>query len=121
MSSQGLHPKDSELRINMINSKLVSNYVKYKQFQITTGATNCILLVGGFRATSKNALKSQNQQMFSTYVMRCVACNFTKSNTLPWVFFMFLKFYKWYQIAQRITYLFFSVTEYFCDEGGGKF
>ena len=26
-----------------------------------------------------------------------------KSNTLPWVFFMFFKLYKWYQIAQRIT------------------
>ena len=51
ISFQDLHPKDSELRINMINSKLVSNYVKYKQFQITTGATNCILLVGGFTAT----------------------------------------------------------------------
>ena len=26
-----------------------------------------------------------------------------KSNTRPWVFFTFLKLYKWYQIAQRIT------------------
>ena len=34
-----------------------------------------------------------------------IACNFTKSNTLPWVFFTFSKFYRWYQIAQRITYL----------------
>ena len=31
------------------------------------------------------------------------ACNFTKSNTSPWVFFTFFKLYKWYQIAQRIT------------------
>ena len=29
------------------------------------------------------------------------ACNFIESNTPPWVFF---KLYKWYQIAQRITY-----------------
>ena len=28
----------------------------------------------------------------------------TKSNTPPWVFFVFLKFYKWYQIAQSISY-----------------
>ena len=27
---------------------------------------------------------------------------FTKSNTPPWVFFTFIKLYKWYQIAQRI-------------------
>ena len=34
-----------------------------------------------------------------------LACNFTKSNTLPWVFFTFFKLYKWYQIVQRITIL----------------
>ena len=32
------------------------------------------------------------------------ACNFTKINTPPWVFFAFLKLCKWYQIAQRTTY-----------------
>ena len=31
-------------------------------------------------------------------------CNFTKSNTPSWVIFMFFKLYKWYQIAQGITY-----------------
>ena len=31
------------------------------------------------------------------------ACNFTKINTPPWVFFTFFKLYKWYQIAQRTT------------------
>ena len=28
----------------------------------------------------------------------------TKSNTSPWVFFTFLKLYKWYQIAQSVSY-----------------
>ena len=32
------------------------------------------------------------------------ADKFTKSNTPPRVFSMFFKLYKWYQIAQRITY-----------------
>ena len=32
------------------------------------------------------------------------ACNFTKINTPPWVFILFLKLHKWYLIAQRITY-----------------
>ena len=32
------------------------------------------------------------------------ACNFIKSNIPPWAFSTFLKLYKWYQIAQRITY-----------------
>ena len=29
---------------------------------------------------------------------------FTKINTPPWLFFTFFKLYKWYRIAQRITY-----------------
>ena len=32
-------------------------------------------------------------------------CNFTKSNTPPWVFFKFLKLYKWYQIEQHHIYI----------------
>ena len=36
--------------------------------------------------------------------MLLLACNFTKSNALPWVFFTFFKLYNRYQIAQRITY-----------------
>ena len=32
-----------------------------------------------------------------------LACNFTKSNTPPWVFFTFFILCKCYQIAQRIT------------------
>ena len=34
--------------------------------------------------------------------------NFTKSNTPPWVLFTFSKLYKWYQVAQRTTYVFNS-------------
>ena len=33
---------------------------------------------------------------------RFLASNFTKNNTPPWVFFTFLKLYKWYQIAQSV-------------------
>ena len=36
--------------------------------------------------------------------LQASACNFTKSNTRPRVFFTFLKLYKCYQTAQRITY-----------------
>ena len=32
------------------------------------------------------------------------ACTYTKSNTTPWVFFKFFQLYKWYQIAQSITF-----------------
>ena len=35
--------------------------------------------------------------------LQALACNFTKSNTPPLVFFTFFKLYGWYQIAQRTT------------------
>ena len=35
--------------------------------------------------------------------LQASACNFTKINTPPWVFFTCFKLYKWYQIAQRTT------------------
>ena len=38
------------------------------------------------------------------YLYEAKACNFTKSNTPPWVFFTFFKLYKWYQIAQSASY-----------------
>ena len=47
-----------------------------------------------------------NLKNMKTPMEVCSACNFTKNNTLPWVFFTFFKLYKWYQIAQRTTYTF---------------
>ena len=38
-------------------------------------------------------------------------CNFTKSNTPSWVFFTPPKLYKWYQIAESISY--FLCTKHF--------
>ena len=35
--------------------------------------------------------------------LQAEVCNFTKSDTPPWVFFMFFKLCKWYQIVQRTT------------------
>ena len=37
--------------------------------------------------------------MFHCHYIICDACNFTKSNTPPWVFFTFFKLYQRYQIA----------------------
>ena len=41
----------------------------------------------------------------SVTLSKVAACNLTKSNTHPWVFFMFFKLYKRYKIVQRITYV----------------
>ena len=35
--------------------------------------------------------------------LQALACNFTKNNTPPWMFFTFFKSCKWYQTAQSIT------------------
>ena len=37
--------------------------------------------------------------------MWCVARFDTRSNTFPWLLFTFSQLYKWYQIAQNITYV----------------
>ena len=39
-------------------------------------------------------------------------CNFTKNNTLPWVFLHVFKFYKWFQITQSITYCYFQLKKW---------
>ena len=42
--------------------------------------------------------------------LQALACNFTKINTPPWLFFTFFTLYKWYQIAQRTTCKKISLT-----------
>ena len=36
--------------------------------------------------------------------LQALACNFIINNTSPWVFFTFSKLYKWYQMAQSVTF-----------------
>ena len=45
----------------------------------------------------------QLPQSYRATTRRLLACNFTKSSTPPRLFFTFLKFYKWHQIAQNTT------------------
>ena len=45
-----------------------------------------------------------HQNLINFQYLSAKACKSTKSNTPPWVFFRFLKFHKWYQIAQRISH-----------------
>ena len=49
-------------------------------------------------------LKNTHEGVLILVKLQAAACNFTTINTLPWVFFTFFKLYKWYQIAQHITY-----------------
>ena len=49
-------------------------------------------------------VKNTHGEVLLSVKLQAKTCNFTKSNTPPWVFFMFFRLYKWYQIAQRISY-----------------
>ena len=40
-------------------------------------------------------------------------CNFTKSSSHQWLFFMFFKLYKWYQIAQNIIQVSYNMKNTF--------
>ena len=48
--------------------------------------------------------KSTHGGLLYLIKLQAKVCNSTKSNTPPLVFFTFLKLYKWYQIAQSISY-----------------
>ena len=50
-------------------------------------------------------VKNTHEGVLILVKLQALACNFTKTNTPPWVFFTFLKLYKWYEIAQCTTYL----------------
>ena len=52
-------------------------------------------------------MKSTHGGVLILVKMQAESWNFTKINTPPWAFSVFLKLYKWYQIAQRITYGYF--------------
>ena len=51
---------------------------------------------------SKN-VKNTHGGVLLLVELQAIACNFTKSHTSPWLFFMFFELYKYYQIAQSIT------------------
>ena len=50
--------------------------------------------------------KRENNHGGVLLVVKCqtLACKVIKGNTPQWVFFTFFKLYKWYQIAQSISY-----------------
>ena len=48
-------------------------------------------------------MKNTHGEVISSVKLQAEARNFTKSNTTLWIFFTFLKWCKWYQIAHSIT------------------
>ena len=92
----------SQLNVTHLNVKAwniwdaLHDFVPFAQFKKRENSHEGVLL-----------LKLQNK-----------ACNFTKNNSPPWVFFTFFKLHKRYQITQSITYSFLQTkikTVWFCN------
>ena len=57
-------------------------------------------------------VKNTDRVVLILVKLQAEACNFTKINTPLWVFFTFLKLYKWYQIVQCTTYWFSGLVNW---------
>ena len=62
-----------------------------------------VIFIIGTICTFQKAWKTP---MVECYLVKlqALACNFIINNTPPWVFFTFSKMYKWYQMAQSVTF-----------------
>ena len=65
------------------------------------------------QSVRKDKMKPFDHHKILSESIKSSACNFTKINTPPWVFFTFFKLYKCYQIAQRITYLLYWYVSHY--------
>ena len=65
-------------------------------------ALRYLVLFAQFKKREKHPWK---RRVLLLVKLKASAFNSTKSNTFPWVFFMYFKLHKWYQIAQSIVYL----------------
>ena len=62
--------------------------------------------------TTRKNVKNTHGRVILLVKLQVSACNFTKSITLPWVSFTFFELYKWWQIAQSLSY--FRKTGWAC-------
>ena len=67
LTLQGLYPRGNELRIDMMNAKMIKKSVKYANFLIANAATKYTLHVNGYNGTLVDALKPHNRDKFSTF------------------------------------------------------
>ena len=94
------------MRVKIAKFSWGDSQISQMYLEQTTLVRLHLALLGLFR-TCNNIFIIINQCRFFYFYDRprySKSLNFTKCNTPPWVFFMFFKLYKWYQIAQNITY-----------------
>ena len=81
-----------------INSETSVDYEIYDPEQ----RPNVMLCAIWYRLYNLKKERSTQGGVIHLVKLQALACNFTKSITLPWVFLTFLKLYKWYQIVQSV-------------------
>ena len=50
-------------------------------------------------------VKNTHEGVIPLVKLQTEACNFTKNNTSPWLFFTFLKLCEWYQMVPKHHYI----------------
>ena len=102
-----LPPPIWSLKVNINVSKLsVTDVRKISvnlKYMFTYIVVRCAIW---YHLYSLKIVKNTHGGVFLLVKLQTEACIFTKSNTPPWVFFMFFKLYNWYQIAQSTTYIY---------------
>ena len=102
-----LPPPIWPLKVNVNVSKLsvtdVRNISVNLKYMFTYIVVRCAIW---YHLYSLKIVKNTHGGVFLLVKLQTEACIFTKSNTPPWVFFMFFILCNWYQIAQSTTYIY---------------
>ena len=88
---------------NVIGKNMVKNPKTFKELETNTVSANLNLELLKIWDPSRDFVPFVQSKKRENTHGETSTCNFTKSNSLPWVFFTFFKFHEWYRIARSIT------------------
>ena len=98
-------------RLKHIQSDLSINLSKISMYLIIMNIIyHCDILRDYVPLIQFKNVKTHMKECYLQESFQLQACNFTKSNTPPLIFFTFFKLYKWHQIAQHITIMHITVS-----------
>ena len=84
----------------MMKRKTFLNYREYKNYFIYE-----MLCMIRYHLHNLQNVKNTHGGVLTLVKLQFWACNFINSNTPPWIFFMFFKLHKCYQIVQSVLYI----------------
>ena len=89
--------RQSQLKLEQHNNNTL---IQKRILQVYLNVVCCAIWYHSYNL--KN-VKNNHGGVLTLVKLQALACNFTKVNTPPWVFFTFFELYEWYQIAKRTT------------------